>query len=53
MACTKDADCSPPPCGPCASGTTITPDMMMHECVVNPCKNPGAACNASHVCVVR
>ena len=53
ITCSNDADCSPPPCGPCASGTTITTDMMVQECVVNPCKNPDAACGPSHVCVVR
>jgi hypothetical protein len=31
----------------------ITTDMMMQECVVNPCKNPSAACGPKHVCVIR
>ena len=51
--CSTDADCSPPPCGPCTSGTVITSQMMAAECVVNPCKNSSAACNAQHLCVVR
>jgi hypothetical protein len=52
--CTIDESCSPPPCGPCESGSVLTSSMYGQECVVNPCKRPAAVCSpTAHVCVAK
>ena len=65
VACANDADCRPPPCGPCASGTVITQEMLLKECVVNECTGRyddagvfhdtplAVVCSPSHVCTIR
>ncbi len=55
--CERDTDCSAPPCGPCASGSTISVSDMQRECVVNSCTAGGkpapvAYCN-NRVCTIR
>jgi hypothetical protein len=51
--CNADADCPHLACGPCTPGTPITYELLSGpECVVNPCNNPSATCNAQHICVV-
>ncbi len=55
IACTSDAECRVPPCGPCQTGTTVTPEMMERECVVAECRSPSttAWCTPRHVCEVK
>jgi len=65
VSCTSDADCRPPPCGPCASGTVITQEMQTQECVTNECTGRyddagvfhdtplAVMCSPSHVCTIR
>ena len=53
VACTRDSDCSPGPCGPCEAGATITYAARMQECVVNPCPGKQAFCAPDHTCVIR
>ena len=57
VTCERDEDCHPGACGPCASGSTITYEDVMQECVVNPCTAAGgpppvAFCN-HHVCTIK
>lgn len=51
--CKSNKDCSPLPCGPCTPGTVITEQYAGLECVENPCKDAGAACDPDGVCVVK
>ena len=51
--CESDADCPRLACGPCDAGTPITRSMRVGpECVVNPCLDASAVCNAQHVCEI-
>ena len=49
--CQKDADCSPPACGPCNAGAV--PVQQNKACAVNPCPNVAVACSPQKVCVVK
>jgi hypothetical protein len=52
IACKTDADCAPPPCGPCSEGTIVTRDMLTQTCALNPCPKSTASCQ-NHLCTLR